>query len=115
MAGANKVIKGGAATLGDLARLWGYLQTDFIPGLRIELEPIFDKSGQPLIRVVICDYSTVTEPKELGRSVWAVKEYRSEIYLISHTQLFDLLISAHKVIDEFFRTGIDNRPLPSKG
>lgn len=111
----NQVVKGGTTTLGDLARLWGYLQTDFIPGLRIELEPVFDKSGQPLIRVIVCDYSTVTDPKELGRSVWAVKEFRSEIYLISHTQLFDLLISAHKVIDEYFSTGVDNRPLPLKG
>jgi len=115
MAPQNKIIKGGAATLGDLARLWDYLTTEYIPALKIELEPLFDSHGDPLIRVLVCDYSTIANLPAGPRSVWAMREFRSEIYLISHTQLFDLLISAHKVIEDYFRTGVDNRPLPSKG
>jgi len=44
--------------------------------------------------------------------VWSRKQFFSPLYLISHTQLFDLLIVGYRVIDEYFRTGKDRRPSP---
>jgi hypothetical protein len=90
------------------------LTTDFIPGLRVELVPHHDPAGNASVDVEVCDYATLTVGDDIHRSVWARKRFASPLYLISHTQLFDLLITSYRVMDEFFATGKDNRPSPLK-
>lgn len=103
---------GATATLDDCARLWSTLTTDYIPGLRVEVVPHHYPNGDPYVELVCCDYATMGQQGPVSRSVWARKEFASGLYLISHAQLFDLLISSYRVIDEYFATGKDNRPLP---
>lgn len=94
----------------DCVKLMNHLQDDYIDGLRVEMIPAYDRAGQAYIRVEVCDYATIAEGQQPHRSLWATRSFYSEIYLISHDQLFELLISAHKVIEKFFSTGVDNRP-----
>jgi len=105
----------GSATVNDVVRLWRTLVVDYVPGLKLELEILCDDDKAPGIRVLVCDYSTITNLPMGPRSVWAVREYHNPLYLISISQLFDLLISAYRVMDEYFVTGKDNRPRPVKG
>lgn len=98
------------ATLADINRLWDTLTTEYIPGLRIELTPTRSKEGFDFVLVELVDYSEAALLPGKWRSVWSKREFRSPLYLISHSQLFDLLISGYKVIDEYFSTGKDNRP-----
>jgi hypothetical protein len=99
-----------AASTGDCVRLLNHLQDDYIPGLRIEMHPMFDPHGDPIVIVQLVDYAHLGMKDDEHRSIWASRLFRSEIYLISHNQLFDLLIDGHKVIETFFSTGVDNRP-----
>lgn len=103
------------ASIGDCARLWSTLTTDYIPELKLELEVCHEPNGRPFLRVMVCDYSTVANLPRGPRSVWGVREFRSELYLITVSQLFDLLIDSYNVLDEYFATGVDKRPCPSKG
>lgn len=98
------------ATLDDCVRLWTTLTDDYIPGLKIELIP--GKNDQGAVNVVaeLVDYAQLDSDGPPDRSVWARKQFFSPLYLISHTQLFDLLIVGYRVIDEYFRTGNDRRP-----
>lgn len=106
---------GAVATLADINRLWDTLTTEYIPGLKIEIKPMRSKEGFDFVLVELVDYAMGSEFDMPTRSVWARKEFRSPLYLISHTQLFDLLISGYRTIDELFSTGKDNRPPPMKG
>lgn len=98
------------ASLGDCVRLFHTLTDEYIPGLRIEMIPALGVDGQPCVRVELVDYAQLHYPVSLDRSVWARKVFYSPLYLISHTQLFDLLIVGYRVIVEYFSTGKDNRP-----
>jgi hypothetical protein len=88
------------------------LTTDFIPGLRVEMTPHHAPEGLAYITVEVVDYSTLGQRGPIDRSVWARKRFASPLYLISHTQLFDLLITSYRVMEEYFATGKDNRPSP---
>jgi len=109
------VLAGATATLADISRLWITLTTEYIPGLVVELTPAKSKEGFDFVLVELVDYAPISEHEPRARSVWSRREFRSPLYLISHTQLFDLLIDGYKVIDEYFRSGTDHRPLPLKG
>lgn len=98
------------ATLADINRLWSTLTIEYIPGLRIELIPVGGPDGHGYIVAELVDYGGVKHPVLPERSVWARRRFQSPLYLISHTQLFDLLISGYRVIDAYFDTGVDNRP-----
>lgn len=98
------------ASLGDCVRLFRTLTDEYIPGLRIEMIPALGVDNQPCVRVELVDYSELRSSAGLDRSVWARKVFYSPLYLISHTQLFDLLIVGYRVIVEYFSTGKDNRP-----
>jgi hypothetical protein len=98
------------ATLGDCVRLWITLTVDYIPGLVIELIPDVTSQGHQEVRVELVDYSTLKEGDPPHRSIWSMRRFASPLYLMSYSQLFDLLINGHRVIDEFFSTGKDNRP-----
>jgi len=103
------------ATPDDIARIWHTLIDEYIPNLKIEVIPKAERGVQPYILVQVVDYALSEGTDGPSRSVWSEREYHSPIYLISHNQLFDLLITAHRVMDEFFTTGVDNRPRPAKG
>lgn len=106
---------GASATLDDCARLWSTLTTDYIPNLKIEMTVHHRPTGESYVQVELVDYATMGDSGDWHRSVWSIKEFFSPLYLISHTQLFDLLIKGYRVIDEYFTTGKDNRPSPMKG
>jgi hypothetical protein len=110
MANHGKVVMGGVATLADICRLWSTLTTDYIPGLRIELIPRSQDRSSEFVVAELVDYSEVPEPGGTMRSVWSSREFYSPLYLISHTQLFDLLIVGYRNIEAFFAEGKDHRP-----
>jgi hypothetical protein len=113
MSGLKTQLAGGVATLADCARLWATLTTDYIPGLKIEIEPGTEPDGQPFVQLSLVDYATIDASNEQSMSVWSCRKFYSPLYLISHTQLFDLLIVGYRVIDKYFATGEDNRPRPA--
>ena len=98
------------ATAVDCARLWSYLTTDFIPALRLEIRMVTNPNGESWLSVEVVDDSLVTLDGAECVNIWASKEFRSGLYLISVDQLFDLLIHAHKQIDGFFRVGTPSAP-----
>jgi len=114
MSGVKHLPQGASATLDDCARLWNTLTTDYIPALKVELFVRQRPNGEAYIAVELVDYSTLQSATGIQRSVWSTKEFFSPLYLISHTQLFDLLIKGYRVIDTYFATGKDNRPSPLK-
>ena len=114
MSTSNRLAPATNATLDDCVRLWITLTTEYIPGLRVELIPELSPFNTNLVRLELVDYATLVEGQELHRSLWATKQFVSPLYLISYSQLFDLLISGYRVIEEFFRTGKDNRPRPQR-
>jgi hypothetical protein len=100
----------GTATPGDCARLWVTLTEEFIPGLRVEIKPRVDAAGEAYVRMELVDYAYLNPDVKEHRSVWAVRDFRSGVYLISYNALFDLLIVGHRTITEYFSSGRDNRP-----
>jgi hypothetical protein len=108
-------LRKGNATLGDCVRLWTTLTIDYIPSLRVELVPDVTDRGEQVITVELVDYATLAEKDPPHRSVWSRRVFQSPLYLISYNQLFDLLISGYRTIEQYFSTGIDNRPPCSKG
>ena len=98
------------ATLADCARLWNTLKTEYIPGLRIEwrISPGLDQA--PFLSVEVVSDSAVDDAGAELVNVWAYKEFRSGLYLISYGQLFDLLIASHRKIDAYFRNGQPSAP-----
>jgi hypothetical protein len=98
------------ATAADCERLWHTLTEEFIPGLRIELEPRKDSAGDAYVRMELVDYAYLSKEETNHRSIWAVRDFRSAVYLISYNALFDLLIVGHRTIADYFSTGRDNRP-----
>jgi len=112
MSGLETKVPARSASIDDCVRLWSHLTTDYIPTLKLEVSIIDGPVKQTGIRVLVCDYSTVEIGDDGGRSVWAYRDFFSPLYLISISQLFDLLISAHRVIFAFFTTGEDLRPRP---
>lgn len=104
-----------SANIADCVRLWSTLTTEYIPGLKLELELCHSPNGDPYLTVSVLDYATYDASGDLDMSVWAHREFRNQLHLISISQLFDLLISAYRTIDTYFSTGVDNRPRPVKG
>ena len=110
MSGSPVPAKLASATLDDCARLWHTLTDEYIPGLTIELVIERDAGDQPVVHLELVDYSSVTSDPKIARSCWSTRPFRSALNSISLGQLFDLLITGYRVIDEFFTTGVDNRP-----
>lgn len=98
------------ATLADCARLWSTLRSEYIPGLRIEWRIEVSPNDVPYLSVEVVDDSVVDDAGSPLVNIWASKEFRSGLYLISYGQLFDLLIQAYRRIDGFFGTGTPHAP-----
>jgi hypothetical protein len=95
---------------GDCLRLWRTLTTEYIPELRLELEPVEIDHKNIAIALRITSISSHPEDKTEVVNMWAMKCYQNELYLISMAQLFDLLIVAYRAIDGFFTLGEALRP-----
>jgi len=98
------------ATAADCARLWITLTQEYIPALRLEIRMVTDSQGNGWLSVEVVDDSVVAIEGQGMVNVWAAREFRSELYLISVDQLFQLLIVAHKQIDQYFRLGTPHAP-----
>lgn len=98
------------ATAADCARLWQTLTHDYIPGLRLEIRLITNEKHENWLSLEVIDDSYATLDGAACVNVWASKEFRSGLYLISVNQLFDLLIMAYRQIDGFFSVGTPSAP-----
>jgi hypothetical protein len=98
------------ATADDCARLWATLTADFIPALRMEIRMVTNEKLETWLSVEVVDDSLFTLDGAACVNVWAAKEFRSGLYLISVDQLFDLLIMAYKQMDAFFSNGSPSAP-----
>jgi len=99
-----------SATAADCVRLWTYLTTDYIPRLRLEVRMVTNAAGDSWMTVEVVDDSLVREDGAEMINVWASREFRNPLYLISVSQLFDLLIEAHKKMELFFSIGTPHAP-----
>jgi hypothetical protein len=98
------------ATLGDCARLWHTLTTEYIPGLRIEWRILENANGVAILSVEVVDDSLESLDGRPLVNVWSKMHFQSGLYLISYRQLFDLLITAYHHIDAFFKNGTPSAP-----
>jgi len=98
------------ATSADCARLWSTLTTEYISKLRIEVGLDEGVSGQASLLVEVVDSSLIVSDGELMVNVWASRIYYNPLYLISSGQLFDLLITAYRNIDDYFTYGENYSP-----
>lgn len=115
MSGYPIETKAASATLDDCVRLLSTLRNDYIPGLVIEVNFELTEGNGGCMVLQLVDYSDVSVPVEVGRSVWSEKRFHNALHLISMGSLFDLLIVGFRVIDKYFSTGIDQRPSSLKG
>jgi hypothetical protein len=115
MSGYPISAKAASATLDDCARLLATLRNDYIPGLRIEVNFQLREDNGGCLVLQLVDVSDDPRGSPFGRSVWAERFFFNQLHLISCGSLFDLLITGFRVIDEYFATGVDNRPSTAKG
>lgn len=99
-----------SANADDCARLWRTLTNEYLPDLRIQLEPRTDQEGRSSLWIFVVNDSLHTVDGKAMEHVWAMREYHNPLYLISVGQLFDLLISAYRRIDDFFTNGEPSAP-----
>jgi len=93
------------ATAADCDRLWRTLTQDYIPGLRIQVRIVPGLDETVVLQVEVVDDSAVAVNGENYVNVWGIRQFASQIYLISIDQLFGLLIDSFKTIDAYFRLG----------
>ena len=98
------------ATAADCGRLWLTLTQEYIPQLRLEIRVVTAPPELSYLVVEVVDDSVISVDGVGQVNLWARREFRSELYLISVDQLFGLLIDAHKQIDQYFRFGSTHAP-----
>lgn len=96
---------GTGATAADCGRLWRTLTNEYIPGLQLLITPVYESDDSACIRLEVVDDSLISVDGSLAVNVWSCKEFRNKLYLISNDQLFDLLITAYRVIERYFELG----------
>lgn len=101
---------GTGAGIGECGRLWATLTTEYIPNLRIEMRIHHDSAGGTYLLYEVVDDSLIVEDGRQLVNVWATKEFHNQLYLISISQLFDLLIMAYREIDGYFSIGSAHAP-----
>lgn len=110
MSGFKQEVPDRNAAAADCARLWSTLTGEYIPGLRILLEPRFDEFGRGAIWVAVVDDSAIAVNGSQLENIWAERVFLNQLHLISLGQLFALLIDAYRKIDEYFRIGEASAP-----
>lgn len=101
---------GTGAGIGECGRLWATLTTEYIPNLRVEMRIHHDPAGGTYLLYEVVDDSAIEWEGDPLVNVWATKEFHNQLYLISISQLFDLLISAYRKIDAYFSIGATEAP-----
>lgn len=99
------------ATAADCGRLWQTLTSEFIPALRLEMRIVQVAEDADYISIEVVDDSLETLDGSLLVNIWASREFRNGLYLISVGQLFELLISAYAGIEQYFRLGESFAPV----
>lgn len=98
------------ATAADCGRLWQTLTKEFIPALRLEMRIVHVAENEDYLSIEVVDDSLETLDGCELVNIWASREFRNGLYLISAGQLFELLISAFRKLDEFFENGTPSAP-----
>jgi len=93
------------ATTDDCGRLWLTLTDEYIPRLQILLKFKQDPEFGTVLVVEVVDDGPEGPDGVLHQNVWASATYFNQLHLISSSRLFDLLIEAHRRIDDFFTHG----------
>lgn len=99
------------ATAGDCGRLWLTLTKEYIPDLRMSIVPLVDDSGPTGIKIEVVSDGVYDQSRGQVEDVWASASYFNQLHLISAGSLFELLITAHRRIDEYFRLGESHGPI----
>jgi hypothetical protein len=105
MSGSNLPLPRTNATTDDCGRLWSTLTDEYIPRLQILLKFEQDTEFGTVLRMEIVDDGPEGPDGAMHQNVWASATYFNQLHLITSSRLFDLLIVAHKRIDDFFTHG----------
>lgn len=105
MSGSKQVANDRGASAGDFGRLWTTIKTELVSDAQVVIIPEQDLNGFDLIAVEVISPSLHQINGEDLVNVWARKEFRNQLHLISVGQLFDLLITAYRVADRYFDEG----------
>lgn len=98
------------ATAADCGRLWRTMTDEYIRGLRLEIRVVYEGADVSHLSVEVVDDSVISVDGREMVNIWASRSFRSELYLISVSQLFDLLIAAHRQMNLFFSLGSTYAP-----
>jgi hypothetical protein len=98
------------ATAADCGRLWQTLTKEFIPGLRLETRIVQVEEDAAYISIEVVDDSLESLDGHQLVNIWASREFRNGLYLISVGQLFELLISAYRALELYFENGTPSAP-----
>jgi hypothetical protein len=98
------------ATAADCGRLWRTLTNEFIPALRLEMRIVQEDPDSSCITIEVVDDSLESLDGHPLVNIWACREFRNGLYLISVGQLFELLIAAYRALDLYFENGTPSAP-----
>jgi hypothetical protein len=93
------------ATAGDCGRLWLTLTKEYIPDLRMLIVPVSELGEPTGIQIEVVSSGIRQKDGTPTEYVWASASFFNQLHLISSGSLFELLISAHRKIDDFFTHG----------
>lgn len=85
--------------LGDVARLWTHLTTEWVTDLEIRTEPGFNNDGTPFVKIRVCSTRLAESRGGAYLHTWAIRQFSGVDYKGSYNQLYDLLIVAYRKIE----------------
>lgn len=93
------------ATSDDCGRLWSHLTTEYISDLKISLYIKQDTVGKAHIQMQVESPGLDAKTGQPCLDIWSSTTFFNELNLISSERLFDLLINAHRRIQDYFSFG----------
>lgn len=88
--------------LGDVARLWVHLTTEWVTDLEIRLEPGMNLDGTPFLRMSLASSRLDASKGGAYCHHWAERKFTGVDYKGSYNQLYDLLIVGFRAIEREF-------------
>lgn len=88
--------------LGDVARLWAHLTTEYVHDAEIFLRPGQHSDGSPFVGMHVRSVRDVPGDDIPSVIIWASKSFDGINYKISINALYDLLIVAHRSMEAKF-------------
>lgn len=85
--------------LGDVARLWTHLTTEWVSDLEIRLEPGQHSDGTPYIELILCSWRFEDDTPNQVLRAWSRRRFSGVDYRGSYNQLYDLLIVGFREIE----------------